>query len=58
MNSSVILSVLLLPTSHLLLLNLVRSDVEREDALDELPTDTMKVTRVQDLALGQSLEQV
>ena len=44
MNPSVILSVLLLSTSHLLLLNLVRSDVEREDALDELPTDAMKVT--------------
>ena len=44
MNSSVILSVLLLPTAHLLLLNLICSDVEREDALDELATDAMKVT--------------
>ena len=58
MNLSVILSVLLLPTTHLLLIDHATNNVERKDTLDKLPTDTMKVPRVQYLALRQGLKQV
>ena len=58
MNPSVILARILLPVAHFLLLDHFCSDVEREDTLDKLPTDAMKVPRVHDLAFGQGLEQV